>query len=365
MKKILFGIIMLSLLASMAFAQEIKPYGSARIGYWYEMLSEVKNNDVVTRESDLDLNYGLQGNSRFGVNFKKDDLTAKVEYGYKDGIDDLEKETKTSFASLRLLYAKMNMGSYSILIGQDYDGLSEYAGQVYGDDTNLIGWGAVDGKRNPQVKVEYQNGFYFAFVKPTMTAPDGLTEDVKSKDLLFPRVNVGMKFKMDNFYIHPTLAVQQFSYSKDDNPISDDISVMSYQFAVTGQMNMDALMLRAQLNYGGNAGNMDYKFAEQAHWNNDKKELTDASTLGGFFEFGYKVSDMMTLDAGLGYMSNDRDTDDYEQADSRMALYGQIKLKFGALQVIPEMGMMNEMENEAKVKEGSKMYFGTQLRMDF
>lgn len=348
MKKIIFGIIMLSLLATMAFAQDIKPYGSARIGYWYEM----PNKDYMgTDESDLDLNYGLQGNSRFGVNFKKDDLTAKVEYG--------------TGVNLRLLYAKMNMGSYSILIGQDYDGLSEYAGQVYGDDTNLIGWGAVDGKRNPQVKFEYENGFYFALVKPTLTAPAGLPANSNNTDLLFPRVNIGMKYKMDNFYIHPTLAVQQFSYSKDENPVTDDVSVMSYQFAVTGQMNMDALMLRAQLNYGGNAGNMGYSFAEKAHWDDTEKEIKGASTLGGFFEFGYKVSDMMALDAGLGYTSNDRDTDDYEKADSRMALYGQIKMKFGALQVIPEMGMLNEMNDKAENKEGSKMYFGTQLRMDF
>ncbi|MBP7562191.1 MAG: hypothetical protein KA886_00240, partial [Candidatus Cloacimonetes bacterium] len=127
MKKVIFVTLALALAATTAFAQEIKAYGSARLGYWYEM----PNEDYAGGESDFDLNYGIQSNSRFGVNFKKDDLTAKVEYG--------------TGVNLRLLWAKMNMGSFDLLIGQDYDGLNEYAAQVYSADNGLIGYGAVDG----------------------------------------------------------------------------------------------------------------------------------------------------------------------------------------------------------------------------
>jgi hypothetical protein len=345
MKKVIFVTLALALAATTAFAQEIKAYGSARLGYWYEM----PNEDYAGGESDFDLNYGIQSNSRFGVNFKKDDLTAKVEYG--------------TGVNLRLLWAKMNMGSFDLLIGQDYDGLNEYAAQVYSADNGLIGYGAVDGSRNPQVKFLFENGLYFALIQPKLTSPNNFSWS--ETDVLIPKLNVGYKMKMDNLSIHPTFMLQQFSYSKDDNPtLGDDASVLSYLLAVTGQIDMDPMMLKAHLNFGSNTGNMGIKgHSNIASWDIAKNEVNSTSSLGFFLEGAYKMSDAMTLDAGLGYASSSNDA--WDESDGRMGLYVQAKMKISHLQLIPEFGIINEMEDASGNKEGSMPYFGTQLRVDF
>ncbi len=347
MKRVIFVTVVLALVACTAFAQDFKAYGSARLGYWYEMPGKEMNSNG---ESDFDLNYFLQSNSRFGVDFKKNDLTAKVEYG--------------TGVNLRLLWARMNMGSFDLLVGQDYDGLNEYAAQVYDNDKGLIGYGAVDGKRNPQVKFLFPSGLYFALIQPNLTSPTGFSGSVES-DVLLPKLNVGYKMNMDNIYIHPTLMLQHFSYSKDDNAsLGDDATVLSYLLAVTGQMDMDPMMLKAQLNFGSNTGNMGIDGpSNYAIWDNVKNEIKSTSTFGLFIEGAYKMSEAMAFDGGLGYASSSND--DWDKSDGRMSLYVQANMKVKKLQVIPEIGMLNEMKNHAGNKEGSMPYFGTQLRVDF
>lgn len=345
-RQILLTVVVL-LIATLAFAQDFKPYGSARLGFWYDLPNE---DYTGTGESDFDLNYGLQSNSRFGVDFNKSDLTAKVEYG--------------TGVNLRLLWAKLDLDGYSLLIGQDYDGTNEYAAQVYGNDNGLIGYGAVDGGRHPMVKVEMDNGFYFSLIQPTCYGLQSLPT-ANSYDILIPKINVGYKMKADNFYVHPTLMLQHYSYSKDENiGNTDDASVFSWLFAVTGQMNMDELLLRGQLNYGQNTANMGYANGGNAYWNAADKEVNSTGTLGLFGEIGYKLSDVTTIDGGLGFNSNSNDA--YDDSNSNMALYLQAKtMLFEKLQLVPEIGMLNDMEDGMGNKEGSKLYFGTQLRMDF
>ena len=56
MKKVIFVTLALALAATTAFAQEIKAYGSARLGYWYEM----PNEDYAGGESDFDPDPGFR-----------------------------------------------------------------------------------------------------------------------------------------------------------------------------------------------------------------------------------------------------------------------------------------------------------------
>lgn len=345
MNKKTLSVIILGLFAVICLAQDFKPYGSARIGYWYENQSK----EMTGNKSDLDLNYALQSNSRFGANFTKDNLIAKVEYG--------------TAVNLRLLYAKLKFNNYSILVGQDYDGTNEYASQVYGDDCNLIGYGAVDGGRNPQVKIEFDKGLYLALIKPAFTASSGFTST--NTDILFPRINLGYRFNMDNITIHPTLVLQQIEYTKDDNTtLLDDVSYLSYLMALNAQYKMEATTVKAQFNYGVNTGNMNYKGPKNsAVWNTTDNELSDTATMGGFMEVSNNLNDNLSLNLGAGYASSSND--EWDEADAQSSVYLQTKIKLSKLQIVPEIGIQDKMKDKSNTKEGNKIYFGTQLRMDF
>ncbi len=362
MKKIIIGVILMTSLISMIYAQvDIKPYGSARVGYWYESLSKEMTS---YQKEDMDLNYMLQSNSRFGVNFKNDKLTAKVEYG--------------TGVNLRLLWVKQDMGSYSVLIGQDYDGTSEYSAQVYSTDKGLIEFGAVDGGRNPQIKLEMKNGFYVSLIKPnTLTNPAGY--DNKAIDLLIPKINLGFKYKYYNFYSHPTLVFQTYSFDKnfpymyagtDSAKTGINESVNSWLFAYTGQINIDDLMIRGHVNYGSNTGYMGYNGpSNSGYWDATRHEITNTTTMGGFFEFGYKLNSQVNINTGVGYeaSSNDKylNNNNKKVSDEQMSAYAQIKFQVNKFMIIPEIGLLDYMNSISGEKQGSLMYFGTQLRMDF
>lgn len=350
MKKILLVMVTLMLL-SMIYAQsEIKPYGSVRVNYWEDMVSkELSGFD----KADADMNFGLQSNSRMGINFKSDGIIGKVEYG--------------TGVNLRLLYAKQDFGNYTVLIGQDYDGISEYAGQVYGTDNGLIGYGAVDGSRNPQIKFEMKNGFYAALIKLYTTGdPAGL--GTSNIDASFPKMNFGFKYKSGPLYVHPSLLFQSYAYDKD--AATFDEAVTSWLFACTGQYDMKPFIVRAQINYGSNTGFMGISGpSTTGNWNASNHEITNTSTLGGFGEFSMLINEVMTIDTGFGYASSSNDkyisASNKKVSDSQMAVYAQLKYKIGKLTFIPEIGLQDKMKDKADVKEGNLTYFGSQFRIDF
>ncbi|MCK9328916.1 MAG: hypothetical protein PHY08_02125 [Candidatus Cloacimonetes bacterium] len=341
MKKFIL-LLLLSVSMVLCYA-EITPYGSARISFMYEN----ENDDYSkTGESRLKLNYNLQSNSRFGVNFTQEKLSAKIEYGASSNIN------------LRLLYAKYNFDNWSILIGQANDGTNQYAAQVWGNDTGLIGYGAVDGSRNPQVKLEFNNGFYLSLIKPKFV--DHRKLDNLQIDELLPRINVGYNLKIDNLKILPTFVFQQVNYNEDYHKF--DYATRSLLLSNTIEYKVNPLLLRGQLNYGINTGNMGYKGpANLAVAEQDKTE--DTSTLSGFLQFAYKLHPGITIDTGIGYATSSNEY--YQKDDAQMAFYIQTNIKIDKLKLIPEIGLIDKMKDKNGNKEGSMLYAGTQLRLDF
>jgi len=217
---------------NMCLFAQITPYGSARMGYWLNMydedhrLGERMTNDLM-----------LQVNSRFGVDFKNGDFTGKVEFGVGTNVP------------LRFLWARQQFNGWSLLVGQDNDGTSSYASQAWGHDNCLIGYGVVDGSRNPMVRFRMDNGFYLAAM-PAKTANDP-AGNAGGIDAILPRLNIGYDLRLDNgnINIHPTFVFQMYSYN-DDFGSKIDGTVTSYLFGGTASYRMNALTLTGHFNYG-------------------------------------------------------------------------------------------------------------------
>ncbi len=358
MKKAILVFLAIGFMATM-FAAEITPYGSARLGYWYENLSKENSTDGnVTGKSFMRLNYALQGNSRLGVKFKNDALTGQVEYGAKDGT-----------ANVRLLWGKYDFGTWALLFGQDYTGFNEYASQVYGGDNDLIGYGAADEGRQAQVRVEMKTGLYFALIKPALVDPSGYTGTGHMKNVMMPKINVGYKMNMGNLYFHPTFGFNTYSYNKEGasaDTITYDHSVTSWILGLTAKSTMDAISIKGHLNYGQNIKNYGISTATNngAYYTADDNKVNDVSTLGLFVEGSYKMNDTMTPTIGLGMVSSSNS--DWDKSDGAMAIFAQLNYKMNkSLCFIPEIGIQDRQKNAGGDKEGSLFYFGTQMRVDF
>ena len=371
MKRIIILALSLIVCAGL-FAQDFTPYGSVRVGYWFDMQDEDyykgtdKDGEPMSRTfSSLD----LQNNSRIGFNYKKGDLTAKAEIGAN--------------GSFRYLWGKHDFGGFSLLAGLNDDGFDKRANQVWGEDKMLQGYGAVYSGRNTQVKFEMENGFYAAILKP-YTDKDPITGAFTAAELaaleaaginisdgvdhMIPRINLGYNVDLNDIKIYPTFSFQMYNYNKDILDI--DSSVMSWLFGATVDYKMDALSLRGHFHFGSNVANMYKDMGVGAGFDLEKEETIDETTMGGFLAVGFDVSDVINVGGGFGFASTSKE--DYDN-DTKMAFYLQSTLKIGDnFNLIPEFGMhMDGDKPQHKdyagdaVARGSLMYVGAQLRYNF
>lgn len=361
MKRILLCVV-LTIIALGLFAQ-ITPYGSARMGYWYENRDE---DYLGGDNSRLSMNYGLQTNSRFGVDYKTRYYVAKVELGYTGG--DI---------SARHLYVKRDFGCWKLTVGQTEDGTNQLANQAWNNDNGLIGYGVVYGGRNPQIRADFNFGLYLALIKPSVILPEQMPATYSSGvDNLIPKINIGYNFKIGNVYFMPTAVVQTYSFNKDF--CDTDVDVNSW----LGQLVFDypgkKIQLKGGFHYGANIGNMGYaapriNYAEGKPYDSNKafyadNNTADATTMGGFAALGLRLTDTWNLNLGGGYANTETSSEHprYPEEDDRMSFYLQLAYKGACgLRIIPEIGMVDDGKGLGGDEQGSLMYFGTQVRFDF
>ncbi|MBN2461473.1 MAG: hypothetical protein JXB60_07695 [Candidatus Cloacimonetes bacterium] len=372
MKKI--SLLIVLLLPIFLSAYDFDFYGSARIGMWYIQEDE----DFTGGESRLIMSYNLYTNSRFGANLAYDKLKANVEFGFKWGD-----------AYLRKIYGEYDFDKVKLLVGQDYTGFSDLAAQatsIYsGKDESLIAYGAYYDSRNPQIRLTFKNGPYISFMEPKRYSPcpDCSTDMV---DALLPRTNIGMKLNIDEVMVHATFGINVAQYNKDialwaepnpdydpaDSTSSEFITkntnenLIAYALALTVKYEKGDLCLMGQFNYGQNIADYGIVTSTGANsgWDGEKDEVINNFSSGGFGQFGYKINDKMTFLGGVGF--NASKLDGMDDQDTAMAVFGQIKYQLSSVMtLIPELGMIDDMEDGAGNDEGSQIYFGTKIQVDF
>ncbi len=345
MKRISIILTALFILVSALIAAEFQPYGSARIGFWYESEDE---DWTSSGESELNLNYFLQSNSRFGAHCRHGDLNGRVEFG--------------GTGSIRLLYGEYKLSGWSLLIGQANTGVEQKAKQTWGGDKDLIGWGAIDESRKHQVRFKIDNGLYLAFVRPEVIDAEDASQD---KNIILPKINLGYDGKLsDNINFKGTFGLNHYTYNDNSGPL--DYTVMAYIFGLLFDFDLDPLKLTAHFNYGQNTKNYGLSSATSngAIYDSVNDEIVDVTTMGGFGQLSYKLSGNSLFTSGLGYVTSDCDL--FENSDPAMAVFVQLEQRLHKnVRLAPEIGLLNKMKDSNDTDEGSMLYFGTQLRMDF
>ncbi|MBW6515323.1 MAG: hypothetical protein K0B81_01740 [Candidatus Cloacimonetes bacterium] len=347
MKRLILVLMVLFIFASTALMAEFNPYGSARIGYWYNSENEDWSS---TGENELNMDYYLQSNSRFGARFNNDDVSGRVEFG--------------GTGSIRLLYGKYKMSGWSLLIGQEQGKIEMKSKQVWGSDKNLVGWGGIDESRKPQIRIEVDNGLYLSFIQPEKVNAQG-TGTNQDKKVLLPKINLGYSGKFsENIKFHGTFGVNHYTYN--DNAGDLDQAVLAYILGLLLDFNFDPIMFRTHFNYGQNTKHygLNSVTPNTAIYEESKDEIVDVTTMGGFGEFTYKMSPQTAFTVGVSYVTSNSDS--FDNAESAMAAFVQIEYRLHRnFHLIPEVGYLDKMKDINDNDLGNMVYFGTQLRMDF
>jgi hypothetical protein len=359
MKKLLVVLLVLGMVAP-AMAAEWNFYGSARARFFYtdynKEASSVLNKAGTDTESDTDLDYAVQGNSRIGANVKASDaVTGRFEYG--------------SGPNLRLLYGEFHFGGGSLLVGQDYTPVDTlYSNQVVLDDNGLLYEGMAYEGRKGQLKLK-MNGFEVALVPAQVSGLDSGT------DVVLPKIELAYDMKMDTMSVGAFGGYQ--TYSARD-AARDDYDVNAWVFGLRGKFNFGPAYVNFCGWYAQNASNYGLVVRNEEAISTinvtDANHTEDATSYAAALAIGSKFNDMVAIEAGIGYIHSEVDDSTPgsnitgEQACTTYYVQVPITLAPGVF-IVPEISIFDlgdvKVTGSADTDMGQVAYYGAKFQINF
>lgn len=357
MRKLMFsGVLTIVLLAFTVplMAADWNFYGSVRMSTFYG------DNDKDAGD-DSGTDWDLQGNARIGANVKVDEaIGGRFEFAVTDESVSAGKES----VNTRLLYATYKSDAGTLLLGQSYTPLADmfYSNQVYGwiaGDTDMLGVGQIWDYRRPLIMFSTK-GLQIALVEVQTATALGSGGDV---DVIIPKIELKYHFKKDNVFADIFGGYQ--SYKIEDIPGASDETISAYTFGVGGGLNFGDAYVKAGAYMARNAGQFGllHITADDAVYAGG--ELIDNDTIGGLFVAGYKASDKIQLEAGVGYVASEVDDSAYEK-DDNMTYYVQATYNiYKGFFIVPEVGVVDYGDNSSGASQGKNTYFGAKWQINF
>ena len=319
-------------------------YGSARMATFYNFA------DVPATGKTAGFDEHLQGNSRFGANFSNGDVGGKVELG--------------TGVNVRLLYGTWNFGSGKLTVGQDYNSYYTFTEQVHFDDNGLNGYGALWDTRQAQIRVNLNNGLYFAAIQPTGNVagdPTGANaEKAGNVKMYLPKLNVGYAGKAGMLGYNAGVVGTTFS-SKIGTKDKQVTAVLGY---VNGSAAFGATTLMANVSASLNAG--DLGFLNRAKATAVGTDMKNQTGFEGYIQATQKISDTVKGSVGVGYAGDKLDTTG-AKFDDKIVVFVNAPITLAKnVTVTPEFDYYDQLNNAAGKSEKSKAYaLGAKWQINF
>jgi len=394
-----------------ASANEWNLYGSARIAtFWQSLDYGGDSQDVFGRDNIDALAWQLQANSRVGATVKGDKISGRVELA-------VQSDGGGGNVATRRLYGVWHFTEgWGLKVGKDYTPITFFlSGQVYQNDQGLLNVGNAYGSRRAQLAVEGMAGpgmLKVALIDPTtgtiaFDLPNlpgnnvgslGVTTEAK-----FPKLEASYEFKLsDAMSIH---AFGGWQYYKQLQALSVtntatgvvttrqlDDDVTSYMFGAGADLNFGPMFVKPQVSYyrnGASAGwlgsflglgdlgtsgpglggpKVDGSPIPQTPFVNTNGDLNDIDSLMAMLALGFKPTETLGLEAGVGYLYNDSDD---KTSNTYMEYYLQAVWTLAkGVYLVPEVGYRDYGDFEpggpaADIDLGNLWYAGAKWQVDF
>jgi hypothetical protein len=319
------------------------------------------SEEIVSPDGDTDLKMNLADDAQIGAAVKASDYVGgQFQIGH-DGANGIY---------LRELYGTWNFGAGTLLVGQAWtpiDGFfssstpmpsNSVANVLWEADDCLLPVGDTFDYRQPMIQLQFGN-FKFAMMKPISSAvvPDS------NVDTMLPKLEVRHLIKIDNLYVEPFAGYQYF---KNDTG-SDEYDINAYVVGLGVGVDLGAASVKARIHYAQNSGNLGIatvrNSSNSAVYMGD--DIVDNETVGGLLVVAFKASDTLRLEFGTAYKTDELDTAGSEQ-DNVMSYYLQAAVNLApGVNIVPEIGVVDYMDDETGHDEGKTTYMGTALQVSF
>ena len=331
---------------------EIDLYGSIRMATFY-MSEEMKDS----RDSDYTV-WELMNNSRIGGKYESPDITAGFEFG--NGHDGVE---------IRKLFGVYKVGEgTSLLIGRDYTPLnyfpSNQVAPIYENegDSGLKPYGGIyEGFENMlQFSTERLK---IALIEPATIDEELLKYGVTGEiERTAPKVEVSYHIGSKYSYVDLYTGFQTYKIIEDTTDIEFDVNSWVFGLNIGGYFGPWYVLGNA---YSGQNINPYGLWAE----GDDSPRIIsdsiyDCTTDGYLITIGLKTGSKTTLEAGAGYIVHD--VEGAVEKDETVAGYINVQYQVNAsFVIVPEIGIVDYMDDNAGNDEGKKYYIGAKWQIDF
>lgn len=354
MKKLIVLAASFALVATFAMtaaAADWNFYGSARVSTFW---TSADLNVAGLSDAD-DFAQGLQGNARIGANVKvSDELSGRFEYG--------------TGVNTRLLYGQWDFGGGKFLVGQTYSPLNMfYSGQVFGSDLGLLSYGGVYSGREAILQLQF-GGFKVALINPSKKTADigAVAVEADSTETTLPGIEASFGLSFDPVSLKVAGGYQ--TYEATWGTMTEDVE--SYMVALGAAVNLGIFYVKGDVYYGQNPGNLISVDAGSGWGANglaaaNPLEFVDNDTYGFIVVAGLKLNDMFGLEAGYGYVNSEFDASGSNENEA-MAYYVQAPITLApGVFVIPEVGFIDNCEDDFGADEHEVTYFGAKWQINF
>jgi len=370
-----------------AMAVDWNFYGSARMETWYDSRDFGDfNNAAGTDTKDAQLDWANMSSQRLGANVKAENIKAQVEFSIAD-----------QGVSARRLYGIWNFGAGSMKVGKDYTPVKQFiSAQGAFEDLGLLGIGTAYGSRRAQIAFLF-GGFDIALITPATgqiftsaaTATTG-TATAGDVDPILPKLEAawGMSYDAWSFKL---LGGYQYYKIQDVTTATggtEDVDVTSYILGGDVGFNFGPAYVKAAASYGSNVGNAAWNlgnlwYTRGVEVNNDfaggqfisglavydgDDGTDDTTTWMAALVGGFKVSDMLSLEAGFGYRSDDPDANNLQKANIYSVYVNSTIALAPGVYLIPEISYFNYDKSSwdvANDDNGSQIVIGGKWQIDF
>jgi hypothetical protein len=287
-------------------------YGSARFRtYWHDKDKEY----VGTNYDDEDLEWRMGYLTRWGANFKSGDITGKVELDTRDA-DGNEGSSEIGDVRVRHVYGEWDFGAGKLLIGQTFNPCTVYMSGigVFSGGLQKFGGMGLSYFRTSMIRLTFGN-LKLAFMSPDTSDNLGLT----TVDTELPRVEARYTLKLEPVTLDFMGGWQSYDVV---NATDQEDSVDCYIAGLYAQVKFGAGYFKAIGTYAQNGGNYGLWTGTVIDTSAiyEGGQVKDADCYGSGAVLGYKVSDMITLEAG--YMKADGDHDRNGNYEDEAQAYG-------------------------------------------
>jgi hypothetical protein len=295
--------------------------------------------------------------SRFSITAKSENIKGYIEIRPNVG----------SF--VRHWFGEWDFGAGKLLVGKTWTPTTFFTnGQNYLSN-GIAAYGNLnaDAARVDQIRLTFGD-LVIGFLDPTMGSRTTLAVPGGETDINIPNIEGTYTLKLDPAKL--MFAAGYGSYTIDT--AAADYDVDSYFVGVAALMNFGPVYFNVEGHIASNGFQYGLNYGDAIGANRidgnavfSGGEIKDTDSYGYLAAIGFKINDMLTVEAGYSYLECEKDVAGL-QADDASWMYVMLPITVApGVTIAPEIGKIDEGKDENGADQGDQTYFGATWKIAF